>query len=931
MGSKSSTMMDEEICGMNHRGGGLDKNEDTTSITTKKETISEQTAELVKLVEDNERPISLCKLKLLLLGETNDHERAREIIKKAPIFFHMVFVNHHITIDLVQWLIKVCPEAARIKDEAYGRTPLHYACWNRSINIEIVELLINIYPEAQRILALPKKNNNENYSFCAATPLVCAIYSSRIDIVKLLVRKDPKSVFINAGGSSNYGLTGFGTVVHLVCKKEHVSLDVLKTLVEIFPQSLSLKLTVKQELPLHKLLSYNSRHDSITEMVRFLVQMCPASVNKATDNGWLPIHLACFFKAPLETIKLLGNYREPTPRHSRLRSQLELYFDDCRSQCTDKEASLKLCIHTIRFLVEKHPESLELSNGMNQKPLEQVLFKQPLEVIRCLLELYPENFIPTASLLRRIALESDSDVLQHFVSAFPDSFARTSSGLECPTTLHAACGSSKRTISDLQQIVHLHPEAIKIQDDYAGNTPLHKACLVSKEGIGVAIPFLIANYRTASTVRNYKGQLPLHLLCQTADCTSANTSAAVTIRSIKQLLAAYPTAAAEKDSNGYLPLHVACMNGHGVEVIKPLLEVYPLSIQVASDRGLPIRCVFENKSNYNDRHIEVIKLLVAYYPSNIEMTTTHDGMLPINFALSSGRNDIFDVFLDRLYGHNSDSNLILHSVLKDQNLRDNMKGKIVQRILDDHPEHIPVLDDEGASPLHWAVRSNVGIDLIQQLIALNIEALRQSDKSGCLPLHYCVAYGNPTEENAAVTKMLVEQYPQSLRVSDVTGNLPLHRALMRKYPLDTVEDVLLDKYPESAKIADRDGRLPVHIACENGSPIDLIKHLVLLYPESLAIIDHSGECPLHKACQAGHLSLAEWLSDKDGRALRKVNKEGMTPFVILCHSTSMQRDFYDELEEVSAIWNILVKNPEAMLVPHREDSRKAMKEKRDTA
>mmetsp|Transcript_45421 Transcript_45421/g.110434 ORF Transcript_45421/g.110434 Transcript_45421/m.110434 type:complete len:86 (+) Transcript_45421:121-378(+) len=68
----------------------------------------------------------------------------------------------------------------------------------------------------------------------------------------------------------------------------------------------------------------------------------------------------------------------------------------------------------------------------------------------------------------------------------------------------------------------------------------------------------------------------------------------------------------------------------------------------------------------------------------------------------------------------------------------------------------------------------------------------------------------------------------------------------------------------------------------------------------------------------------EWLSDRDSSALRKVNNEGIPPFFIICHSSDKQRDLYDELEELSTIWNILATNPEAILVPRDEDDQKVL-------
>ena len=79
-----------------------------------------------------------------------------------------------------------------------------------------------------------------------------------------------------------------------------------------------------------------------------------------------------------------------------------------------------------------------------------------------------------------------------------------------------------------------------------------------------------------------------------------------------------------------------------------------------------------------------------------------------------------------------------------------------------------------------------------------------------LPIHAAISYAAP----AVVIQKLVDIYPDSLKQFDHEGMLPVHLAFGFALP-DTVLSLLLKRYPESAQARGPGGRLP-HQCCELG-------------------------------------------------------------------------------------------------------------------
>lgn len=111
-------------------------------------------------------------------------------------------------------------------------------------------------------------------------------------------------------------------------------------------------------------------------------------------------------------------------------------------------------------------------------------------------------------------------------------------------------------------------------------------------------------------------------------------------------------------------------------------------------------------------------------------------------------------------------------------------------------------------PLHFACIYAANGDVVRTLLDDNPDAINKVAQNGRLPLHYAAAYGASRE----VIGLLVERYGLAARVADKRGLLPVHLACLQNASVEVVE-ILLQSFPGA-----------VYIKTEKGStPLDCIK------------------------------------------------------------------------------------------------------------
>jgi hypothetical protein len=88
--------------------------------------------------------------------------------------------------------------------------------------------------------------------------------------------------------------------IHVACSV-HAPLDVIKAIVEAYPECVQCIESAFKRLPLHVACQFAARSD----VIEYLVEQYVASTMEADVLGRLPIHYACSNGAPLDVVKVL--------------------------------------------------------------------------------------------------------------------------------------------------------------------------------------------------------------------------------------------------------------------------------------------------------------------------------------------------------------------------------------------------------------------------------------------------------------------------------------------------------------------------------------------------------------------------------------------------------------------------------------------------
>ena len=175
------------------------------------------------------------------------------------------------------------------------------------------------------------------------------------DVAKFLIESDASSLQISSGYEGVPGLP-----LHVACCNSHMTSDIVRLLVNTWPQSVN----AGDFLPLHLICrTRNSKstdeEDKIAlEIVRILIEASHESVLQPTeDEEYLPIHYAASDRSPEICTLLLNAYPESWKIGNRTEGVLPIH-NACRIGR----------IETVKMLLERYPESLHLRDGCGLLP-----------------------------------------------------------------------------------------------------------------------------------------------------------------------------------------------------------------------------------------------------------------------------------------------------------------------------------------------------------------------------------------------------------------------------------------------------------------------------------------------------------------------------------------------------------------------------------
>ena len=165
--------------------------------------------------------------------------------------------------------------------------------------------------------------------------------------------------------------------IHSACQVQHVDVATIRLLLSLVPDTCAAR-NSDGKLPLH-LAAANPT--TAPQIFTLLHTVHPGGAAQTEHkNGSLPLHYACAFKAPLETVQLLLKLHPAALRHRDKQSNLPLHL-----------ALLYRAPHdVIEFLLEAWPESIAQPDGKARLPLHlATIATHDPPTISLLLSLYP--------------------------------------------------------------------------------------------------------------------------------------------------------------------------------------------------------------------------------------------------------------------------------------------------------------------------------------------------------------------------------------------------------------------------------------------------------------------------------------------------------------------------------------------------------------
>ena len=424
--------------------------------------------------------------------------------------------------------------------------------------------------------------------------------------------------------------------LHDVCIDEKVTLEMIECLLDAFPDA-ARSIDSTAWSPLHYACANKSMDP---EIVRLLLERWPESVDhQDNETGDLPLHNLCTAEDFDETSSL---------------AILDLLVAAAPLSLTRANAEGRLPIHCAsesgrsypfcKRLIDACPESLwVVCDAM--LPIHRACYYggNNVEAVRCIADLCPESIdarardgrgdLPIHSAVAARRESHKVEIIRYLLAKNPDCASklgvRLPGGLGGHLPLHVACYGT--CLESVHLLFDAYPQAIDVRE-VPGGSPLDIARDQAWENgnSGEIGDFLeeqlvyanLAKDSRAMHTPDENGWLPLHRALQDDACLGA----------IKLLVKGNPSALQVAGHNLAFPLHIAC-EFSTVDVVQHmlgLLDIHLHTVDLQRDSTLHYACRGGN--------LGVIKFLLERGVPSVSEPNS-DGKLPVHFLWDSNRVD----------------------------------------------------------------------------------------------------------------------------------------------------------------------------------------------------------------------------------------------------------------------------------------------------
>ena len=211
--------------------------------------------------------------------------------------------------------------------------------------------------------------------------------------------------------------------------------------------------------------------------------------------------------------------------------------------------------------------------------------------------------------------------------------------------------------------------------------------------------------------------------------------------------------------------------------------------------------------------------------------------------------------------------------------------KLINCIVEYHPDVANQLDVEGRSIVHYAARLS-SVALVECVVKLSGSpggfGPYEPNNNGAYPLHNAARFS----KSIAVLKYLLNLNPALVTVGNNDGTLPLHWAAAKNSNIEIIE-CLLNAYPDAIEIANHEGYLPLHSAAQN-LQLHIVKAIRNAYPAAISTLDSEGGIPMHHAsCFNTNIEVIKYMHSLFEKGITLAQADGITPLhLAACQNSS---------------------------------------------
>jgi len=581
-------------------------------------------------------------------------------------FFHRACSNKRITLDIMNYLLEIFPEATSSYVESPSihpgqptkAYPIHLACYNEHCPGSVIELLVKESPELCKVKG---KVHDKNRRIIAPAQLPVYYYLSRnvnvdINTVKVFVSAEEQGpgyypihallsnsninkmqnilqYLVNAEPSSLHETNNFygRKPLNIACENEAVNLSIVELLFNSIPEENRNLIDGHDKHPIHQLCANKKLDDDVSlEILQFMLDIDP-SLPQMLDTIKIPIHYAVMAKSTEFCKVLIDSYPESVKVEALFNGLLPIH-EACRYG--DRVDT----VDTIQYLLEIYPESIEATDDEGLTPMHKAAWNGKAKTIELLLKHDPDaaskmtdnvddnsyEQLPLHIAIRAaehrnatgiISNDSKFKSIQVLYDAYPEAINIQDEDWEFPIDI--ARGTRNQEVVNFLQAQLIYAQ--QAQDttalstpDEEGYLPIHRALLQGDASLG-SIKLLVRGNKSALQVADQKGLLPLHIACRKATASIANF-----------LVDSYDNGLDVCDINQDYPLHHACRAAN-LDVIKFLIGRNTSKVSDTNNNSkLPFHLLIEsdNEQVHDLEFTEACFLLLRAHPETVMMEAT---------------------------------------------------------------------------------------------------------------------------------------------------------------------------------------------------------------------------------------------------------------------------------------------------------------------